>query len=76
MSVHVVFKCDGCDARTDPVRVDSRFVSLSGRSWGFGSWQPERIDGLAPEGWVAWDPYTGCCYCPECWKSICLSDKP
>lgn len=69
MSVMVTFECGDCD-RAVTVRAESRFVSLTGRDHGFGSRVPDSIPSLAPEGWVAFDPFTGCCYCPECWDHI------
>lgn len=75
MSVHLSFECDGCEAtveRLGPIRKE--FTSVSGRSWGFGSWRYEQTpDDFAPEGWVASDPYTACCYCPKCWDGIMSS---
>lgn len=72
MSVTLLFSCSGCNAKaegTGPMR--KQFVSLSGRPYGFGSarWM-ESPDDLAPEGWVAADPYTYMTYCPECWAGI------
>ena len=28
------------------------------------------IESATPEGWMAFDPYTGMTYCSECWESI------
>ena len=72
MSVRVMFECDGCDAKaegTAPLR--KRFVSVSGRDHGFGTARWENTpDDVAPEGWVAADPYTYVTYCPKCWHEI------
>jgi hypothetical protein len=80
MSVTTTFKCDGCEAvakGTDSLRVE--FRSFSGRSYGFGFAVPvNTIKDVTPEGWIAYDPYTYCTYCPTCWEAIendCL-DKP
>jgi hypothetical protein len=27
-------------------------------------------DDVVPDGWVAYDPYTYCTYCPKCWEGI------
>ena len=67
--IKVTFECGGCDA-TATGRLESRFVSLSGRPYGFGSRIETTAQEAAPEGWIAFDPYTGCTYCPPCWKSI------
>jgi hypothetical protein len=77
MGVHVTvtYRCGGCSATaTAPEQTVRReFVSLSGRSYGVGSYvlTPIKIEGVAPDGWAAFDPYTQCTYCPECWASIC-----
>ena len=69
MSVEVVYQCDGCDATTQAT-LRSRFVSFSGRDSGFGSVVEDKASGVAPEDWVAFDPYTFCTYCPACWLGI------
>lgn len=72
MSVVVWFKCNGCDAAAEGTsRLRKEFVSVSGRSYGFGSarWT-NTPDDVVPEGWVAADPCTYCCYCPACWQQI------
>jgi hypothetical protein len=73
--VTVTYACNGCDATvTAPEQVIKReFVSLSGRGHGIGSYvmTPVEIVAVAPEGWVPFDPFTQCCYCPACWAEIC-----
>ncbi len=75
MSVRVVFECGGCFAKaegTAPLRRE--FVSVSGRSYGIGSVVPvNTVEDVTPTGWIAFDPYTSCCYCPTCWSEI---EKP
>lgn len=74
MSISVMFECNGCfkrEAGTDRIR--KTFRSFSGRSWGFGpagGVYLKTIEDVAPEGWVAYDPYTYCTYCPECWDKV------
>lgn len=69
MSVKVTFECDGCFAEAgEPVSVKRRFESFSGRGHGFGV--EEKVSDLAPDGWIAFDPFTSCTYCPDCWASI------
>ena len=71
MSISVTFNCDGCKATaagTKPLR--SKFISITGRSHGFGSYKNATADEVAPEGWLAYDPYTRCCYCPDCTDEI------
>jgi hypothetical protein len=62
VTVTITYSCGGCSAKaTAPEQViRSEFVSLSGH----------KVASLAPEGWVPFDPYTGCCYCPACWTAI------
>lgn len=69
MGVAVQFTCDGCEAKAE-ARLRSEFVSVSGRNYGFGSRVEDKASDAAPEGWVAFDPYTGCCYCATCWADI------
>jgi hypothetical protein len=75
MPVYVEFRCGGCDAKAPGTKwLLWSFVSVSGRPDGFGSWRMTRgPDDVAPEGWVAHDPYTGATYCAECWGEI-ISD--
>jgi len=72
VSVTLVFACCGCPAKAKGVGpLRKEFVSVSGRSCGFGSarWM-NTPDDLAPEGWIAADPYTHVTYCPKCWAEI------
>lgn len=76
MSVTIHLSCGGCDAKTEGITpLRQRFKSLSGRSWGFGHYVLDPIDTIIPEGWIAFDPYTGACYCPKCWAEI-MEDAP
>lgn len=71
MTVTVNFKCDGCDKQAPGKTFLRRhFESLSGRGYGFGTYRTDTVEDVKPDGWHAFDPYTGCCYCPECWESI------
>lgn len=72
MPVLVRFECSGCDAKAEGTeRLHMEFVSLSGKSHGFGRAVPANSPAdVAPPGWVAFDPYTFCTYCPTCWASI------
>jgi hypothetical protein len=65
MSVKVTYECDGCENVSDPVMLESKFVALSGKSYGLGSRVCERAKDKAPAGWIAYD-LIGCCYCPDC----------
>lgn len=68
------YSCGGCD-KTEEVqvpRLGSRFHGISGGESGVGRWVNERADAEAhcPEGWMAFDPYTRCTYCPDCVEAI------
>ena len=68
--IDLIFKCGGCDAQavgTGPLR---RCFERAIPTGGFGVWKWARPETVTPEGWVAADPYTGCCYCPTCWAGI------
>ena len=78
MPISLLFRCGGCDTTavgTAPMR--RRFV-VTGQYQGldigrFSEWAG--IEDIAPKGWIASDPFTGCCYCPACWESI-VSARP
>ena len=71
MSITVNFRCDGCFATTEGTRcLKRKFVSVLGKSHGFGSYEYDTPQDVAPKGWIAFDSFTGCCYCPECWNEI------
>jgi hypothetical protein len=77
VSVTVTFKCGGCDAVAEGTRpLRAPFASISGRPHGFGNRFPETAEAVVPEGWVAHDPYTDCCYCPTCWDEIERQTEP
>lgn len=69
--ITLTFSCDGCNAEAKGTRwLGREFKSLSGRGYGFGSYRYDTAQDVAPLGWVSFDPYTGCTYCPECWAEI------
>jgi hypothetical protein len=72
VSVRVVFECGGCDAKADGTdRLRREFRSFSGRSHGVGTAGPANsVEDVTPAGWIAYDPYTYCTYCPKCWAEI------
>lgn len=68
------YGCGGC-FRVEEIEIPhlkSRFHGFYGQEHGFGYWVNEHIDAEkhCPEGWMAFDPYTRCTYCPECVESI------
>ena len=67
--IEVIFKCGGCDAKARG-HLRREFRSFNGKGWGWGRYHETTAQEVAPEGWVAFDPYTLCTYCPECWASI------
>ncbi len=75
MSITVTFNCCGCDATVPGTSyLKSHFESFNGSGYGFGSWKNDTVEDVTPEGWVAFDPYTRACYCPECWAEITKED--
>ena len=70
MSVHLALTCDGCPATATTDYLRKRFVSFSGRDHGFGHFYVGDPEKLTPDGWVMFDPYTQCTYCPKCWAAI------
>ena len=76
MPVNVLFQCGGCFKEAKSTTwLKRKFVYLNGRprsimEGGFGHYEYDKPQDVAPEGWIAFDPYTGCCYCPACWAEI------
>ena len=71
MAILVTFNCDGCSRfKAGKKTISRRFVSITGRGHGFGHWEVDSVASVAPNDWIAFDPLTGCCNCPECWAEI------
>lgn len=71
MAVTVNFECGGCFKKVAGTTfLRSHFQSINGKGYGFGTWKADTPQDVAPEGWVAFDPYTKACYCPQCWAEI------
>ena len=78
MSVKVKFECGGCFAEaegTDWLSSGVRYEPAGFSLPGVGAMSRRYDDGpdvqaVAPEGWIAYDPYTQCTYCPDCWTGI------
>lgn len=68
--VMLELSCGGCDATETVGPLRRRFISLSGQDHGVGQFRTDRPQEHTPEGWVMFDLYTQCTYCPECWASI------
>lgn len=68
MSVMLDLQCGGCaaTARVGPLRRRAESV-FGGDLCRMVTDDPERF---TPAGWVLWDPYTYCTYCPACWAEI------
>ena len=79
MVVYVEFHCGGCFKVAKGTHFIRReLVPLfhgDPMRGGFMRKLPWNVDDVVPEGWVADDPYTGCCYCPACWAGI-IADEP
>jgi hypothetical protein len=75
--ITLTFECGGCFAKAQGTTwLKREFVSVSGRSHGIGSYRYDTPEDVAPEGWIAFDPYTGCTYCPKCWSEIVTPPSP
>lgn len=70
MGIKVVFECCGCDRVETVNHPGYSFVSITGKSYGFGSHQGPGIKEVAPNGWTHCDPATALCYCPDCVRDI------
>lgn len=64
MGVTITYSCGGWRA--------ARWIATAPQicEGGFVTKRAPSIPDLAPEGWMVYDPYTGCTYCPTCWDSI------
>ena len=65
--VTVHFNCGGCEAKED-VKAWAHRSHMAPYGGAYGS--RASYQDLVPEGWVAFDPYTDCTYCPKCWAEI------
>lgn len=71
MPARLFLSCDGCHTETKSEKfLARRFIGVTGRSYGFGRWEHDTPQDIAPEGWIVSDDATGCTYCPECWAEI------
>ena len=55
----LTFDCSGCFVTVEKIRLGAR----------------DTVQSVTPEGWVAFDPYTHCTYCPKCWAEIELAPQ-
>ena len=70
MSVKITFECNGCGAAAAGTkRLEGRFLSFDGKSYGFGRWIRDEVEDVAPEGWFH-SAHTQRTYCPKCWENI------
>jgi len=69
MGLRLIYECGGCDA-TAEAHMERHFDSFNGKGYGFGKWREDRPQDVAPDGWIAYDPWTSCTYCPACWAEI------
>ena len=71
MTIRATYSCDGCFTKIEGTTwFQRKFISATGKPYGLGTYTYSSVQDLTPTGWVDFDPFTGCCYCPECWKSI------
>lgn len=70
MSVHCVYECSGCFAKAEGRTMERHFDSFNGKGYGFGVYRYDTAQDAAPDGWMAYDPHTGCTYCPACVNEV------
>lgn len=73
VELKITYSCDGCFCEIEVVKkLNKRFYGITGIEYGFGHYEVDKIDSekMCPDGWIAFDPYTQCTYCHNCWKSI------
>lgn len=75
MATRLILSCGGCDATaTSESFLRREFHSLNGKGYGFGSWKLCDPQEIVPTGWILFDPYTQCTYCPDCAAYLGLVD--
>lgn len=74
--ITLMFKCGGCPKEEPGTHwlTNSFTPFIPGGS--FGTRHMTTAQDVAPEGWIAFDPYTQATYCPECWAGIESDDVP
>lgn len=72
MPVRVFFDCGGCPASVAGVKLLRPDVVYDYVGAGLDRVTVHYpvIEDCAPEGWMVYDPFSGCTYCPECWDAI------
>jgi hypothetical protein len=68
--VDITYRCTGCFAEETVQDVRPLQDAEHGVRFGMVRYAVPTIELAAPKGWVAWDPYTLCTYCPACWATI------
>jgi hypothetical protein len=68
VSVRLLLGCNGCKAEVRGGRLNARFVGFNGADYGFGRTEFELVE--IPDGWMPFDPYTYCTYCPVCSEEL------
>ena len=77
MSVTIRLACDSCGTVAyGDQPLHKAFFGVTGKPGGFGSWRfTNDAESVVPVGWIAWDPYTACCYCAKCWVEITVMSE-
>ena len=71
MGIKTWFHCDGCDEVEQGKDLERNFKRVGHDehgNWGV-TYDTTAVD-ATPDGWIAFDPYTKCTYCPTCWAEL------
>lgn len=68
MSITLEFKCGGCLVKAKGTKTLNPARALRG-GW-IAEGEAAKAQDAAPEGWIAFDPWTHCTYCPACWDYV------
>jgi hypothetical protein len=79
VSVIVRFECDGCRAVTDEAPAWRHIGQQVGPSMYLVPTVEGAVNAAAAkvaEGWMIYDEWTRCTYCPACWTCIIEHERP
>ena len=70
--ISLTFRCGGCEAQAEGTTFlqRKRTVTVQGADGSWGYYTDPKAEDVMPEGWIAFDPWTQCTYCPKCWADL------